>query len=224
MNIFTATAVRFRLVMSIAIGLLLAATVAIAFFGLQLLGSRAVEVSQVVYEADNSEQKLNSIRSLRAEMESQPDAVDRARQIVAESQSYSYQNLIVKDIASMANRAGVEITNYTFSEPGAESAGGAATPAPSPTPTPEAGSADPAATPGAAGAEGTPATTAQSTLKSISFDITLKTPVEYTRLLKFIHYVEQNPTKMQISTLTLSKGESSQSVGIDALTIEVYVR
>lgn len=226
MNILTTTAVRFRLVMSLLLGLLVTLTVVIAFFGMQQLDTRAEEVSKVVYEADNSEQKLNSIKSLRANMDSQPDAVRRAQQIVAESKSYSYQNLIVKDVMSMASRAGVEITNYTFSDPGEEAAGGAA---PAATPqAPAAPATDPATDPAAAatppGMEGATPQIAQSQLKSVSFNITLKTPLEYTRLLKFIHYVEQNATKMQIATLTLSKGESNNTVSIDALTIEVYVR
>lgn len=226
MNILTTTAVRFRLVMSLLLGLLVTLTVVIAFFGMQQLDTRAEEVSKVVYEADNSEQKLNSIKSLRANMDSQPDAVRRAQQIVAESKSYSYQNVIVKDVMSMASRAGVEITNYTFSDPGEEAAGGAA---PAATPqAPAAPATDPATDPAAAatppGMEGATPQIAQSQLKSVSFNITLKTPLEYTRLLNFIHYVEQNATKMQIATLTLSKGESNNTVSIDALTIEVYVR
>ena len=208
--------------MSLLLGLLVTLTVVIAFFGMQQLDTRAEEVSKVVYEADNSEQKLNSIKSLRANMDSQPDAVRRAQQIVAESKSYSYQNLIVKDVMSMASRAGVEITNYTFSDPGEEAAGGAA---PAATPqAPAAPATDPAAAATPPGMEGATPQIAQSQLKSVSFNITLKTPLEYTRLLKFIHYVEQNATKMQIATLTLSKGESSDTVSIDALTIEVYVR
>ncbi len=222
MNILTTTAVRFRLVMSLLLGLLVTLTVVIAFFGMQQLDTRAEEVSKVVYEADNSEQKLNSIKSLRANMDSQPDAVRRAQQIVAESKSYSYQNVIVKDVMSMASRAGVEITNYTFSDPGEEAAGGAA---PAATPqAPAAPATDPAAAATPPGMEGATPQIAQSQLKSVSFNITLKTPLEYTRLLKFIHYVEQNATKMQIATLTLSKGESNNTVSIDALTIEVYVR
>lgn len=220
MNVFTSSAVRFRLIMSLALGILLMAIVAIAFFGLQLLSSRADEVSKVVYEADTSEQKLNGIRSMRTQMQAQPEAVKRAQQIVAESKSYSYQNVIVKDITSMADRAGVEITNYTFSEPGTDSAASGATAAPAAN---QPAVADPAAA-APSGTAGTATPAAQSSLKSISFDISLKTPVEYTRLLKFIHYIEQNATKMQISTLTLSKAESNRTVGIDALTIEVYVR
>lgn len=216
-NLITKSAMRFRLAMAVLFVVLVAAATVVAFLGVQQLNGFAKEVSAVVYEASSSEQKLAGIRSLREQMNSQPDAVRRAEDIVAESKSYRYQNVIVNDIRAMADRAGVEIINYTFSSPDG-SAAGAAAPAPA---APVAPAPD-AAVPGDPTSAAPLA--AQSTLKSITFDITLRTPVEYDRLLRFIHYIEQNATKMQIATLNISKGESANSVSIDALTIEVYVR
>lgn len=62
-------------------------------------------------------------------------------------------------------------------------------------------------------------------LKSTSVVITLKNPVDYNKLLRFIAAIEQNLTKMQVSKVGLSRGGASGSeVSSDALTIEVYIR
>jgi uncharacterized protein (UPF0333 family) len=68
-------------------------------------------------------------------------------------------------------------------------------------------------------------TAAPSGLKTTSVVITLKTPVDYNNLLRFIESIEQNLTKMQISKVSLSRDASGgNNVTSDALTIEVYIR
>lgn len=62
-------------------------------------------------------------------------------------------------------------------------------------------------------------------LKSTSVVITLKNPVNYNNLLRFIAAIEQNLTKMQVSKVGLSRGGATGSdITSDALTIEVYIR
>lgn len=219
-NPLTKSAVRFRLVMGLTFVLLVVAATGVAIYGVGVLNKYAAEVSNFVYKADTSEQKLDNIKKLAEQMDSQPFAVKQAQQIVAESKSYRYQNVIVNDLQRMANSAGVQIISYDFASGASSDSGGA--PAPEAA-TPPATAAPAAGGAGVGGAALPQRPAAQSTLKSISFNITLKTPIDYKSLLNFIHLIEQNATKMQIANVTLSAAEEGAQVNVDALTIEVYV-
>lgn len=215
-NPLTKSAVRFRLVMTVVLILLCVLVVALATVGVRRLDRYAKEVSTVVYEADTSEEKLNNIRRMSAELDRQQDVAARARQIVAESKSYQYQDVIIADLQAMAARAGLRITNFDFTAGTAAGTTGAA-------PAPAAGSSAPAAS--APPATGAPAATPGSSLKSTTVNITLDGEMEYRQLLNFIHYIEQNVTKMQIASVTMSRsGDNGSKVTTDSLTIEVYIR
>ena len=66
--------------------------------------------------------------------------------------------------------------------------------------------------------------TAPTGVKSTTVSVTLKNPVNYDNLLRFIESVEQNLTKMQISKVSLSRGTAGSDVTSDVLAIEVYIR
>ncbi len=199
-------ATRLRIVLVTLLCLLVAGTVGGGILGVNYLNSRAAEVQQVVFTASNSDEKLQRIQDLAKILDSNQEAVARAKQVVAESKSYQYQDVIIRDLHAMARRAGVEITNFNFSASGSATApksNGTSTPAPA-KPTPSTGG-----------------------LQSTTVDITLKTPVDYRKFLSFIHYLEQNLTKMQISKVGLAKAndpDNPDSVESEVLTIEVYIR
>jgi len=66
----------------------------------------------------------------------------------------------------------------------------------------------------------TPAATAGS---SNTVTVTLDTPIDYTTFLKLVRDIEQNLPKMQISGLNLTRNDN-QTIGSDALTIEVFTK
>ena len=197
-------AVRLRLVLIVVLLLLVSLTIALGFFGVQYLKTQATEVQQVVYDATNSDRKLQRIQELASELEANQDTAARAKQVVAESKSYQYQDVIIQDLQAMASRAGVSITNFNFTGSGSSTAKGSSTT-----------TATPQATSSAGG------------LRSTTVDITLKNPVDYRSLLRFIHYIEQNLTKMQIAKVSLAgaaDADSPNAVTSETLTIEVYIR
>ena len=55
--------------------------------------------------------------------------------------------------------------------------------------------------------------------------VTIKNPVNYTNLIKFIKAIETNIPKIQITSLTINRNaDSKDSVNIDPLLLEVYTR
>lgn len=193
----TATTLRMYLSLSL-FAITLIAGGALYFINEQLR-TYAVEVSKVTAESNSSQNNVQALQKVQEELEKNKEVKERARNIVADNQSYQYQNQIITDLNGYAKKAGVTITNIDFS------AGSTATPT-TPT-TPKSGTTAPA----------------PSGVKSTSASITLKNPVSYTRLLRFIKSIEDNLTKMQISRVGLARGADNQ-ITSEALSIEVYIR
>lgn len=191
----SATTLRFILVASL-FGIL---TLSAVGFSLVVDGlhSTAVDTSKTLAEANSSQNNVQNLQHLQTELKAKKDVVDRASGIVAESKSYQYQDQIIRDLTDYANRSGILITNLDFSS--AKATGGTTT------------------------APATPQTSAPSGVNSTSVSVTLKNPIDYTALLRFINSIEQNLTKMQISKVGLSK-DASGAITSDALTIEVFIR
>lgn len=200
------TAVKFRLILSVCLVVIIGGTIAAAAFGYQLLSKRAEETSKVVYEAATSEERISGIQQSAKYLDENRDIVNRTKQVVAESQRYQYQDVIVSDLRNIARQSGISIVNFDFTTANGASSNSSA-----------------AATSSDTGMVSQPQA---PSLKTTTVNITLKNPVEYTRLLNFLHHIEQNLTKMQIAKVSLSKSSdgSKNQVTTDALSIEVYVR
>jgi hypothetical protein len=192
-----------RLILSVSLFLIAAAGVAGFTFAKGYLQTVAIDTSHSVVDASASQDNLQTLQKIQKILVADKDVIARTSSIVADSQSYQYQDQIIGDLNNYASKAGISITNLDFS---------AATTAATPSPTtshPTPGSATPIQPTG---------------VKSTSVAVTLNNPVGYDNLLTFIRSVEQNLTKMQISRVSLSKGTDSNSVSSDVLTIEVYIK
>jgi hypothetical protein len=155
----------------------------------------ATDVSHATIDANASQDNIQTLQKIQQELTNDKDIIERASSIVADSQSYQYQDQIITDLNNYAERAGIAITNIDFigSTP---VAGATPTPAPS---------------------------VAPSGVKSTSVSVTLKNPVNYDNLLQFIKSIEQNLTKMQVSKIGLAK-DAQGGVTSEVLTVEVYIR
>jgi hypothetical protein len=191
------TATKLRVMLSLSIFFLALLTSVILYFAQDMLDTYATEVSHTVVDANASQNNVQTLQKIQRELETEKAAVERASSIVAESQSYQYQDQILTDLNDYASRAGITISNFDFSANA-----------------PAASGSTPAVV---------PATPVPSGVKSTSVSVTLANPVVYNNLLRFIKSIEQNLTKMQISKVSLAKG-SGNDISSEMLTIEVYIR
>ena len=191
------TATSLRVILSVSM-FIVAAVGGVAFWvANSKLEEYAVEVSHTSADATASRDNLQNLQKIQQELEEDKEVVQRTSSIVADSQSYQYQNQIITDLNDYAAKAGIAITNINFASTTTQTTPGTPTPA---------------------------APTTPSGVKSMPVSITIKNPVDYLNLLKFVNSIEENLTKMQISRINLSKDPTRNSVTSDALTIEVYVR
>lgn len=201
MNGLSPTNLRIILCISMAI-LILFSGVGFWFFK-EALTSQAVGVRDAVAKATVSDNDIVNLQNLQQQLEKDSVAVKRTQNIVADSKSYQYQDQIIKDLNTYASAANITLSNYTFNS--------------SPT------------TSGTAPAPGTTATAtpaAPSGLKTTSVSITIKNPVDYESVMRFIHSIEINLTKMQLTGISLAKDNGTSDTGftINPLTLEVYIR
>ena len=149
-------------------------------------------------EAESSDANLSQLIITKRQLEENKDVVVRAKQIVAESQGYQYQNQIINDLSFYASELGLSINSFSFQGDSAEQA---------------------------------PATPAQPTvpdgkLKSTVVTIELAGNLTYESTLRYIHKIEQNITRMQVSNVALTgTAQPDQSGGASqSLNIEVYIK
>jgi hypothetical protein len=192
---FRLTPTRLRIMLMISLVVTIALSSVINSFAFGLLEDFAVDVSHTTVDATASQNNLQNLQQVQQKLAGEKDVIQRASSIVADSQSYQYQDQILTDLKAFASQAGIVITNLDFS---------AATTSKTPT--------APAAGPAPVG------------VKSTSVSVTLKNPVNYVNFLKFVKSIEQNLTKMQISKVALSKAATGNDVSSETLIIEVYIR
>lgn len=198
------TATRLRLLLSSALFLTTIVGVAIFYFANGVLSQVAADVSRTAADADASYNNLQSLQQTEKKLKENESIVQRAGEVVANSQSYQYQNQIVSDINNYASRSNIEITNIDFSTDGKTTQSPGNAPA-----APSSGATSaPAAVPAG--------------VQTATITVTLKNPVKYNNFLRFLQSIEQNLTKIQLASISISNDDGG--ISSDVLTLKVYIK
>ena len=80
------------------------------------LGAQIETTNTMRYEASMSDSNLAKAKGLKTYIDSHREELEQASTIVAESQTYSYQNQIINDLTSYAAASGVSILEFNFPE------------------------------------------------------------------------------------------------------------
>lgn len=185
------TAVRLRLILSISlIAIALAGAAGFAAIHSMLL-TTAETVSKTSADATASGNNLQALQRVEQELETYQSVVNRSTQIVADSRNYQYQNQIINDLNSYAQRSGVTVTNIDFSAEANAASGN------SNSITPPAG------------------------LRAATISIALQNPMPYGNILRFIKSIENNLTQMQIARVSISQAEGGVASDALSITIFV---
>lgn len=201
-------ALTFRKVLSGAIVLLIVATGASYYLLSGLLKAKATEVNRINIDVELSSTKTASLKRLQTELDKYKDVIPRAKELVASSEDFKYQDQVIRDINTLANEAGITVTGYTFADGTASSSGGATAPAPQ----------------GGAEAAPGPATGALAA-KKVALTITMKSPIPYDSYLRFLRYIEHNVTRLQVTGINLTPDPTDKAKIINpSVGIEIFVR
>ena len=196
------SAVHFRIFLSIIFFTMISLLAVVSWLGFNYVSDSAKDVRSVVEVAATNDAKLSNLKQEIRDMEKYQEEAILAKNVVAESRQYQYQNDIIADLSRYAKASGL---SYDFEN------------------TTEASGT------GSSSAVTTPSTTSSvAGLKTTKVSVSFKNPVMFTDLMKFLQSVESNNMRMQVASVALSRptGEEAAAgtVGSDALTIEVYIR
>ena len=164
----------------------------------------ATTISQLNAQANSGDENIAQLKKIQTYLDDHRSVINKATSIVADSQSYAYQDQIIDDIVTIGNQAHIPITGFDFSS---ASESGDSSSAPS-TPAPSTSS--------------TSAATGSS-IKSTVANVTINSTANYDDILNFIKGIERNPTKMQIQEVSLVK-DKGNNVTSKSFSIEVYIR
>lgn len=187
-----------RIVLSLLLLIILSAMVGLVIFAYSFLSKTSEEVGKMQTEATAVDAKIQSLLASKSQLDRNSDTVKKAKNIVSESKLYQYQNQIIQDLNTYADRAGIPIKSFTFQN---EPTTSAKTTTPSKqTPTSPAG------------------------VKSTFVSIQLGDHIDYTKFLHFLSLIEKNVTRMQLSGVSISRGANNHEISIQSLEVKVYTR
>lgn len=183
------TASRLRLVLIGCIVIMVVGFGAGGWWVQQLLAEKVRDTDHTRIEAEVAQTELQQLRRLSQQIAEQKDVVERAKQIAGTNAQFGYQDQVINDITSYANRHGIQIGVIDF------------------------------------GAANTVSKTAEvNGAKKTSFNVSLRGPLPYESYLRFMQDLENNLTKIQVISMTLSPDKNPKNVTNPTINLEVYIK
>lgn len=175
------------------------------------LQAYAAEISNLNTEAKSGESNIKILEGLGNSLKERQEIIEDARSLIASNNDFP--DRAVSDLLRIGSESRVNIASieYTDLSSTGASAGTTAPAAAAPT------SPTPGAPPQASSETAIPGVTKKT------LAVVLQSPLPYQNLLQFIERVESNELKMQISSVSIAKGQGD-NVTIQPLTVGVYVR
>ena len=187
-----------RIILSLLLLIILSAMVGLVIFAYSFLSKASEEVGKMQTEATAVDAKIQSLLASKSQLDRNSDTVKKAKNIVSESKLYQYQNQIIKDLNTYADRAGIPIKAFSFQNEPTTSAK-----------TTKSSKRTPASPAG---------------VKSTFVSIQLGDHIDYTKFLHFLSLIEKNVTRMQLLGVSISRGANNHEISIQSLEVKVYTR
>ena len=187
-----------RIILSLLLLIILSAMVGLVIFAYSFLSKTSEEVGKMQTEAIAVDAKIQSLLASKSQLDRNSDTVKKAKNIVSESKLYQYQNQIIQDLNTYADRAGIPIKSFSFQNE----------------PTASAKTATPSKQ----------TSTSPAGVKSTFVSIQLGDHIDYTKFLHFLSLIEKNVTRMQLSGVSISRGANNHEISIQSLEVKVYTR
>ncbi len=221
-------ATKLRMILFVSMALILIAGGVAFWFMRVMLVDFANEVRNTTLESATTSNDIVKLEGLKKVLDNEKDDVERAGDILADTESYIYQERIIDDLNKYSKLAGVKIVSITFNSTGSD-AGGSSTAPVAETPPTEGEPAGGEMTGGEAGFEGESidAPVAATPLSTVSITVNLTTPAKYENVMQFLRYIEYNTPKMQVRGVSLtnsSSGTDKLQLLVPSFDIEVYTK
>ena len=197
MNFSNMKATTARLLLSIGLFVIVGAAITMVYFATSNLKTFAADVSARTAEKEKSSSTVEALQKTEQELKIQQSSVERAKQVVADSEKFNYQNQLIDRLTAYAGTAGIGITTITFSS-NAPTAGAAAS----------SGVAD--------------VLKPVSGLSTANVAITLSNPINFVQYVTFLNLIEQSLPSLQVTNISVTKDQSGVTSGV--LNVGVYIK
>ena len=187
-----------RIILSLLLLIILSAMVGLVIFAYSFLSKTSEEVGKMQTEATAVDAKIQSLLASKSQLDRNSDTVKKAKNIVSESKLYQYQNQIIQDLNTYADRAGIPIKSFSFQNEPTASAKTVTS--------------------------SKQTSTSPAGVKSTFVSIQLGDHIDYTKFLHFLSLIEKNVTRMQLSGVSISRGANNHEISIQSLEVKVYTR
>ena len=187
-----------RIILSLLLLIILSAMVGLVIFAYSFLSKTSEEVGKMQTEAIAVDAKIQSLLASKSQLDRNYDTVKKAKNIVSESKLYQYQNQIIQDLNTYADRTGILIKAFSFQNEPTTS------------------------TKTATSSKRT--STSPAGVKSTFVSIQLGDHIDYTKFLHFLSLIEKNVTRMQLLGVSISRGANNHEISIQSLEVKVYTR
>ena len=188
-----------RIIMALLLLVILAAMVGSVIVAYSFLSKTSDDVGKLQTEAIAIESKIQNLLALKSQLDKNSEIAKKAKNIVSESKMYQYQNQIIQDLSTYADRAGIPIRSFTFQS-------------------------ESTATKSTTSTSKKPTGVAPAGVKSTFVSIQLGENIDYVRFLHFLDLIEKNVTRMQLSGISISRGVNNNELLVQALEVKVYTR
>jgi hypothetical protein len=185
----------------LAIVMFLIATLATVgfIFAQKAIGAYAIEVSHKKTDATASENSLQTLKSIEKQLQEDRDIINKAKNIKHNNSLPQFK--AVEDVQNHARANGLSLSDISFETVSSTPTTPGTTPT-SPT------SAAPAAT------IATPAVNGVSVTFIINGG-----KVDINKFISFLHDIERSTPKMQISGISVKKGDSNSQIAVESMTV-----
>lgn len=208
MKVRNLNATTFRIILISILSVAIIASIAATYFGQSFLRSNSESVIQAVSTEFSSKNRLEQLQKAEQVLKTHEESMEKAKQIASSGEGFAYQQQLIDDINRYAERAGITVTGYSFSD---ISSGDTAT-TPAPAGTAEGGTAAPAAS-GPAG------------MKKVAVSVSFLSPIDYQTLMRFLTILETSLPKINAQSIQLNRSESNPTeVDLSSLNLEVYIK
>lgn len=196
---FTLNASNVRLILSVSLFIIIGASGAGFIYVQKQLRQYAVEVSHKKVDALASDGNIQTLESVKAELDANQNVSEKAQALKATNALPQFR--IVDDVTTIAKNNNIVITSFDFTD------------------APQTTTAPAATAPTAVAPVTSPSPTGH-----VSLTVSLQSPINYTDFLQFLRDIEQNIPKMQVQGVNLGNSGGTGGFSVEPLIIQMYTK
>lgn len=205
------SAVKFRIILYVALFVMTAAIVGAFLFGYRYLQTVGEDTKKRQVDAVASEDSISKLQSMKVELESKASVTDKLASLRSTNTLPQFDT--EKSLRTIAGQLGLSVSNITFVDGGG---GGAASQGATPAATQQTTSQT-----GTGSAQATQSSGSWGGSRNSRISFEFSGSISYDNFIRFLEAIETATPKLRIESVNIPSGSSRSSVDPGTLTLEM---